>query len=146
MFRISTLLLVIVICAAACSTGNKASSPKVSGDIPYERMWDIVYLAWNEDTELTWQFSLYKDDRFLYTINRRENDTGVIRSYFYEGKVRNSTDTLYLTYKKDRPTEKITDFMVKEMSGNYLIQHFTDTTKRVFLRCLRRDARHGVFW
>lgn len=50
-----------------------------------------------------------------------------------------SVDTIYLSFKGDRPTDMY-NYLVLEASGNYLIQYFTDGKKRIFLRYQRRPC------
>lgn len=151
-FRLLTTLLIIIAVSLACKSSGKAGSGFARGHVKdgsneIDEFMQIVYLAWNEDTVLTWQFNLYRDKGFLYTIHRQDSISGEIRPYSYRGKVKETADTLFLIYKGRKPSEKLTNFLVKEMSGSYLIQYFTDDpVRRMFLRCKKYDPRHGVFW
>lgn len=92
---------------------------------------DIVLWAWNQDTVHSYAIAILKGRRFSYTIC--ETDSVHRTEKYYNGTLRYVSDTLFLTYEKNKPTG-LTDFLVREVSGHYLIQSFTNGNKRIFLR------------
>lgn len=126
------IVIPAIICLAnAC---NKKVNPVYSLDgMPY-------LLAWNEDTILSYQVALFRSGRFAYTIGQR-NGRGEVDKAYYSGHFRNTADTVYLHFKHNSGPRRSADYLVREMSGRYLIQFFLDGRKRVFLRIERKPMR-----
>ena len=94
-------------------------------------------LAWNEDTVNSYQF-LLTAERFYYTIIKIDS-SGKIEQY-YTGTYKINRDTVFLTYKKGRQPADVTNYLVVEGSGNFLIQPLKTEGRRVFLRFRRRPV------
>jgi len=94
-------------------------------------VWSATYLAWNEDTVTPYKIALFKDNTFLYTT--RDTINHKIKTTGYGGYFRWSADTIYLLFK-GRTEAPMCDYLVREASGQYLIQYFKDQRKRMFLR------------
>ena len=92
----------------------------------------IAYTALNEDTVLSFQFIRAIDGRFFYTASSTDS-CGVVQQHHYSGQVRDTRDTLYLQYRKVQPSARMPAYLVKEISGSFLIQIFTDDSSRVFM-------------
>jgi hypothetical protein len=84
-------------------------------------------LAWNEDTINEYRISLYYDQTFSYGV--RDSKKRVTQYY---GLYTISPDTIFLSFKAKEPP--MCPYLVKELSGTYLIQYFLDGRKRMFLR------------
>jgi hypothetical protein len=144
MIRLVIALLSILIILEACK-----SSAKTGGLVRKIGPWqvrpeNIVYWAYHEDTVLPCQFILLSDNRFLYTFSYPKGSDGHNEVHSYWGKAKNTADTIYLKYKGKQPQETTTSYLVKEISGSYLIQYFRDdSSRRMFFRCLKRDGRHS---
>ena len=92
---------------------------------------DIKMVAWNEDTVNNYQITFTKENKFFYTIIHKDNLKETKEQY--TGKISSGTDRVYLLFNGSRPAD-LCIYLVKEASGNYLIQYFTNDKKRVFLR------------
>ena len=90
-------------------------------------------VAWNEDTILPWKFLITNSDRFIYSITF-VNDNGLKIQKFYTGKANYIENIIMLTYKKGKMPENTVNYLLKEFSGNYLIQTMQNDSNRVFLR------------
>jgi len=93
---------------------------------------NVDYIAWNEDTTLSYQFAVYKDNRFSYVITKKDSLSEKNESYY--GDFTNTPDTLFLDFHKNIKPQGIVNYLIKEGSGNYFIQYFTDGRNRMFLR------------
>jgi hypothetical protein len=92
---------------------------------------DIKLVAWNEDTVNNYHIVFTKENKFYYTIIHKDNLKET--KEHYTGKLSHGTDRIYLLFKGSRPVDQCI-YLVKEASGNYLIQYFTNDKKRIFLR------------
>ncbi len=101
---------------------------------------NISLLAWNEDTIHSYQFALTKDNKFHYTIL---NNDSVKSEEYYSGTFSNQPlfDTIFLKYDRDIRPKRVTSYLIREVSGGYLIQPFDNDTKRIFLRLQRLGHR-----
>ena len=122
-----TFLLTVVL-LTGCKT-NKSSLSNKAGKSNQE----MALLAWNEDTIHSYLFALTKDNKFYYIIINK--DSLEVKEY-YNGTLskRSSSDTLFLEYSKNRKPYGIKTYLVREISGSYLIQPFDSSSKRIFLR------------
>jgi hypothetical protein len=98
----------------------------------YSSITHPAYTAFDEDSLVSFQFVSLKDGRFFYTLGNRDS-CGAAQLHHYYGKVRDTPDTLYLRYRKQQPPAGMPAYLVKEISGSYLIQTFTDSSRRVFM-------------
>ena len=92
---------------------------------------NVKQVAWNEDTACPYQFSILKKWRFEYVISEQQQDGSCIKKTC-KGIIKYTPDTLYLVYEGAEPA-RLQKFLVVEVSGSYLIQHFTNDAKPVFL-------------
>jgi len=116
--------LLLLAALASCTISRKSRQHLSSGQ--------IAYTALNEDTLLSFQFIRAIDGRFFYTTSSIDS-YGVVQQYHYGGQVRDTPDTLYLQYRKEQPHAGMPAYLVKEISGSFLIQTFTDGSPRVFM-------------
>lgn len=93
-------------------------------------------IAATDDTTLNYAIAIFRHHRFAYTITY-ENQQPNARREFYGGTWSYRSDTLFLDYHKKAPPG-VADYLVKEFTGGWLIQFFTDGRPRVFLRVPRR--------
>lgn len=128
------LFCLMIFILTACGS-SKSSSDKIK-----KRYQDISLLAWNEDTVHSYQFALTKDNKFLYTII---NNANLKSEEFYHGTLSNQSfyDTIFLKYDRDTRPEGLTNYLIREASGGYLIQPFENVAKRFFLRIQRLGHR-----
>ena len=100
----------------------------------------LRFIAWNEDTVLSYKFMLRDNNRFLYVITQM-NNVGKPEKKWYTGSVKYcGRDTLCLAYDKHEEPGFTTDYLVVEMSGCYLIQPCRFDKRRVFMRI--NNLRH----
>jgi hypothetical protein len=103
-----------------------------------------AFIASNVDTVISYTFCMLRNNRFIYTIvqmnaqgrQKRQGYSGSVSELIYNG-----TTTLHLIFDKNRRPDSLTDYLVVEGSGNYLIQHFVNSPRRVFMlidRLIRR--------
>lgn len=131
----SLYILALLLWLISCTS----SKPDRSNSLPllYEK--DTI-VAWNEDTVLSYLLALTKQKNFYYTIIKRDSSKKV--EEYYKGLFRFSKDTFFLTYNKGLRPKEVTTYLIKEASGNYLIQPLTNSNKRMFLRIQRLG--HGL--
>ncbi|GGH65021.1 hypothetical protein HNQ91_002171 [Filimonas zeae] len=114
-------LLVTVLLAAGCASRKSVSYG------------DMAEIAWNEDTVNTCQLVMFKTGAFTYVI-----PTGVGNRHrmYYTGKVYSAShkDTIYLCYKHNKVPPGFTSYLIRDVSGSYLIQKYTSKEERLFLR------------
>jgi len=99
---------------------------------------DIEVLCWNEDEINSYQFGMLKGKgfKFIYSICHKDGLKETTENYTgtWTASVKDKhTDTLFLSFKGAQPAN-LCHYLVMEASGNYVIQYFTDGTKRMFLR------------
>ena len=92
---------------------------------------NIVVTAWNESKSNSYKFIITRDKKFYYTIQYDTAKTALQ----YSGKIslHKNTDTLFLKYDNNKPLHH-REYLIFEVSGNYLVQWIDDRTKPVFLR------------
>ncbi len=127
MVRISMLFIIVILFLSACNTISK----KKSKDPFY-----FFSAAWNEDSVLPYQIWFSKDQHFKYTITHRDINLGIVKEH-YSGTFIKVVDTIYLKYRHNKAPQQLQSFLIKEISGNYLIQNNLDNSRRVFLRKYR---------
>ena len=93
----------------------------------------VIAIAWNEDTVSSYKFVILDRSRFIYTITQKDSSQNGKKG-FYTGTFQIAKDRINLTYDRGIYSKNITTYLTVEISGHYLIQHFTDNTKRVFMR------------
>jgi hypothetical protein len=96
-------------------------------------------VAATDDTSLNYATTILPNGRFLYMITHRSQQNAIQRDH-YNGTWEYRSDTVFLHYHKRKPPG-LTDYLVKEITGGWLIQFFTDGRSRVFLRIWRRPLR-----
>ena len=114
------------------SCRSSRSNPPSSLDLLYQ---EETIVAWNEDTVFSYVFALTKQKKFYSTIIKRDSSIKV--EEYYKGVFHFSKDTFFLTYYKGLQPKEVTPFLVKEASGNFLIQPLINSNKRMFLRIQR---------
>lgn len=90
-------------------------------------------VAWNEDTVYSFQLSLAKDKSFVYTFPDTEKP-GKLKHYYGMVCSLASRDTLNLCFGNNKVPAGLHSYLLREVSGTYLIQTFTDKRPRVFMR------------
>jgi hypothetical protein len=91
---------------------------------------ETIAIAWSKDTVHEWRVDrmvdLFKDHTFSYDIF----EPG--KTALYSGHYTVSPDTIFLKFRGVPPA--IYPYLIKEMSGGYLIQTFPGQKKRIFLQ------------
>jgi hypothetical protein len=97
---------------------------------------ELPLYAWNQDTVRTWQFALTRRNTFSYCISSKAPDL----VNCYSGKVDEAvnSDTIFLKYKRGIKPPHVVPYLIREVSGNYLVQPFGDNSQRIFLRISKR--------
>ena len=90
-------------------------------------------VAWNEDSVNSVKLVLYKGNEFYYDIAAQSKEPK-----HFTGHYKMINDTIFLTYLHNNRPEGFTDYIIKEVSGGYLIQHYAGN--RMFLRLQRFGA------
>lgn len=88
--------------------------------------------VYSKDSTEQYLIAFLPDKKFIYTLLEKDA-AGHLQPCSYEGYVDQLRDTLFLFYKNDVVPPGLTNYVVMEATGNYLIQYFTDTRKRVFM-------------
>lgn len=130
LLKFPTLLSLLL--AASLAVGCRGSRPH------------LLSVAWNEDTVHTYQFELLNDGSFVYSIPDKSTEDKMAQ---YRGKLGClfGRDTVYLNYVKDKAPPGLTNYLIIEVSGRYIIQAFTDGRKRVFMR-RKLEMPHCAFY
>lgn len=89
-------------------------------------------IAWNEDPLNSYELILSEDKKFHYTISVTENNRK--KTGTHTGTYRLSGDSIWLSYRNNRRTVALRSYLTWEISNTYLIQHFENSDKRIFLR------------
>jgi hypothetical protein len=92
-------------------------------------------IAATDDTIHNYAIMVLKNHRFAYTITYG-NQLPDAKREFYHGSWKYRTDTLFLRYSKKTPSG-MAGYLVKEVTGGWMIQFFTDGRTRIFLRVPR---------
>ena len=127
MTKLIFVILIKVIILSACTNSKTASQTSQKSYIG-ERI-----VAWNEDTIVTCQFALRRDYKFAYLISALDTN-GKVTQTTYKGTVKLLDDKIFLLYHQNIRPANVQSFLIKEVSGDYLIQDFTDGRKRMYLR------------
>jgi hypothetical protein len=92
--------------------------------------------AWNEDTLNPYQFAYYSDSSFTYYIPQPGSPrSGVLLKGII---IKDKFDTFFLKYRNDKQPKTFTNYLIRETSGNYLIQPLKDKPDRIYLRIIGR--------
>jgi|KBSMisStaDraftv2_1062788.scaffolds.fasta_scaffold1028121_2 hypothetical protein len=86
------------------------------------------FIVWNEDTVNSYAFEVKNENKFAYTILRKDST-----QEFYNGICKYTFDTLFLIYNQNKKPAFVKDYLVREAAGMGYIQYFTDGRKKVFL-------------
>ncbi len=93
---------------------------------------NIILTAWNESKSNSYKFIITRNKKFHYTI---QYDTAkTILQYSGKISLHKNTDTLFLKYDNNSNPLHHRQYLIFEVSGNYLVQWIDDRTKPVFLR------------
>ncbi|MHA4811670.1 hypothetical protein ACX0G9_26475 [Flavitalea flava] len=90
-------------------------------------------IAFYEDSVISIQYTTFRHNVFEYAIVHK----GIKKKLspeFYDGHFRIVGDSIYLDFQKDIRPSYLPEYLIKEMTGQYIIQYFTDGRKRIFLR------------
>jgi hypothetical protein len=98
-----------------------------------------LLVAWNEDTVNNYQLILLENKSFSYSIIKKEGDLS--KEEGCRGTFILASDSILLSFDKNKNDLQITDYLVREGSGGYLIQYFKNSSDRIFLRIQRRGHR-----
>ena len=93
---------------------------------------DPLLVAWNEDSINSYQITMLENRNFYYAIVHEENGIRKVKSF--NGTYKISADSILLSYSSVLKPPGLADHLIKEASGNYVIQFFTDNRARMFLR------------
>lgn len=96
-------------------------------------------IAWNEDTANNYQLAFTKKGSFYYAIETKNGAKDTIERY--KGAYGEMEDNIYLKYNGKVP-DGMVPWLIKEPSGHFYIQNFTDGRKRVFLRIRSSHFRY----
>lgn len=133
MIRTTCIFVIMSLLIACKSTKTSTRSQKKVN------FFDLILLAWNEDTVNSYQFAVATDLKFYYKIVLHDS----LKVEFNYGGVisrRSSFDTLFLEYDKRGKPLGLSEYLVKEVSGTYFIQFFDNSSKQIFLR--RQNVNH----
>jgi len=97
-------------------------------------------VAWNEDTVNTYQFSMWKRNRFQYMASYIDK-AGKKQMEFYDGKYKDDSSGLVLIYDKNHAVPGTVPYLYWTYDQQYLVQHFSDGRPRMYLR-VAYPSRH----
>jgi hypothetical protein len=123
-FVVPLLAFLLLVCFKIAGQSSKKTVRKTSS---------LILLAWNENTVHNYQFSLFKNGQFVYTIIEKDSSQKV-KSYYGRCINKSVSDTLFLKYNKNKIAPGFKSYLVEEADGRYLIQQFIDSPKLIFLR------------
>jgi len=121
MRQIPSLFILLLI--GSCTTTSEKRLVRPTHD-------QYIFTAWNEDTTHSVKFLPLKNNRFVYQIKNKKEKT-----VYFVGTYQDKIDTILLTF--ENPQSDWKNFLIKEISNNYLIQQFVDDRKSIFLRIHR---------
>ena len=122
--RLFSLLILSACIFASCQYDQKLAYRKHHSLYVDYRM---GMLAWNEDTINDCRVVLYRDRTFSYGVRN-----GNQKATQYYGRYAFSADTIYLLFRGTQPP--MCPYLIREISGSYLVQYFKDGRRRIFLR------------
>jgi len=96
-----------------------------------------LLVAWNEDTVNNYQITLMRNKNFYYSVITKQADS-LRHPKSYKGTYHFAEDSVLLHFNSDYGSGELAPYLIKEASGNYLIQYFTDNRSRMFLRIQNR--------
>lgn len=124
----------LILCLVLNHTATDYQLDKSNTQVP-------KYIAWTESDIHDYKFAITESNKFIYTIFEKDsmisekNYTGIITKCFH--------DTIFLKYDKNKRPQNFCSYLIIEASGQYLIQKFENSTKRIFMR-IRRKHRHSL--
>jgi hypothetical protein len=128
------LLAALIVLLLSCRAERKLSIDPINPDT-------IRLKTWNEDTVRPHILVLYDAGLFTYEILTR--DKGHIKSKeVYKGAYTFNADTVFLNFEGKQPLN-IEPFLIRESTGNYLVQKFKVSAPRIFFR-LPDMGRHSI--
>jgi len=127
MTKLISILLIITAVLTAYSN-SKTSNQTVRKSYNKDRI-----IAWNEDTIMTCQFTMRNHYKFTYLVTTLDSNNNKTQK-IYNGTVKLSDDKIFLLYHLDIKPANVQSFLIREVTGNYLIQDFTDGRKRMYMR------------
>lgn len=96
-----------------------------------------LLVAWNEDTVNSYQVTLMRNKNFYYSVITKQADS-LRHPKNYKGTFHFAEDSVLLHFSGEDGSGELAPYLVKEASGNYLIQYFTNNKSRMFLRIQNR--------
>ena len=103
---------------------------------------DILLIAWNENTNNSYELVLTKNYKFYYTISLTDS---IKTTSYFSGKYQIDSNKILLKYKENIQPKNATNYLTKEIQGRYLIQNFTTNQKRILMR-IQRLFRFEYAW
>lgn len=103
--------------------------------IPQKGNYPPPMIAISDDTFLNFAIDIVANHRFAFTISYG-SERPYAKHDFYSGTWEYQNDTLFLHFKEKRPPG-VANYLLKEITGNWWVQIFTDGRPRVFLRIQR---------
>jgi len=120
-------ILLIITAFTACANSN------ASNEVFRKYYNKEQIIAWNEDTIMTCQFEIRSHSNFTYLVSTLDSN-GIKRQKIYNGTFKFSDDKIFLRYHHDIKPANVQNFLIREITGQYLIKDFTDGRKRMYLR------------
>lgn len=99
------------------------------------------YIAWTESEIHDYKFAITESNRFTYSIF--EKDSMTLEKNYAGTITKCLNDTIFLEYDKNNRPQNYYSYLIIEASGQYLIQKFENSTKRIFMR-IRQRSRHAL--
>lgn len=128
-------LILLAISFYACIGSNDLSAKLVNNR-------KVNLFTWNEDTTRPYKLVLYDESYFWYGMTLQKNNGKQVRRSF-TGSYTYNSDTIFLKYQNKVILRNIKPFLIREISGSYLIQQFSDSTPRVYFRL--NNGRHNTY-
>jgi len=125
-----TSILLITVAFTACSNS------RASNEIFRKYYNKEQIIAWNEDTIMTCQFEIRSHSNFAYLVSTLDSN-GNISQKIYNGTFKFLDDKIFLRYHHDIKPANVQNFLIREITGGYLIQDFINGRKRMYMRIVR---------
>ena len=128
MIRSFSFMLFIIACLfSACSNKMSAKNNRV------------LLAAWNEDSIMSYKLALLENKTFYYSLTLEKGDLPVTTAFL--GTYNYSADSVLLHFDNKWKEVNLTNYLLVEALGSYLIQYFINNNKRMFLRIQKRYHR-----
>lgn len=131
------VLLVLLTGVTACRTAHVRPAPAAVASL----LSHLSYTALSQDAPAPSTCYFLDNERFVYQVNCRYDQPAADENSF-QGSYHDNGDTIFLAYDNRQLPAHYCPYFVKDVSGKYLFQYFTNSAARIVLYI---DQRRAVF-